>query len=133
MTLRSTRRGFALVVVLWVVVGGTTIALITADIARDAMGTARNRANESRAYWLAYGCVERARNAVYEMLWPDDATPEYVARTWNALDVHVGPLSDAIKFRKGCHCECDEAIPAENKDCFVALAMTLRLNLMALP
>jgi hypothetical protein len=26
----------------------------------------------------------------------------------------------------------DEAIPAENKDCFAALAMALRLNLMAL-
>jgi hypothetical protein len=26
----------------------------------------------------------------------------------------------------------DEAIPCKNKDCFAALAMTLRLNLMAL-
>lgn len=83
--------GFALIVALWAMIAASTLAMTSADLARDALGTARNRGNSARAYWIAFGCLERARHAMYEILWPDGATPDITARAWAYLDRYALP------------------------------------------
>jgi type II secretory pathway component PulK len=59
-----TRRGFALVAVLWVIAGLSVLGLAVAMSARDAIAAARNRVALTRAAWIAEGCGERARAEV---------------------------------------------------------------------
>lgn len=84
-------RGFALIVTLWMMVGTSAVVLSSAGVARDALGTSRNRSNATRANWIAAGCLERVRHALYEKLWPDGATPELTSRVWAELDNYLMP------------------------------------------
>lgn len=62
------REGFALVSVLWVLVGLSALALAGNLAAREAVASARNRADLAAAAWRAEACVERARAAITEAL-----------------------------------------------------------------
>jgi general secretion pathway protein K len=68
MTAPRARGGFALVSVLWILVGVSALALAAGLAARDAVSAARNRADLAAAAWLAEGCVERVRAAADEAL-----------------------------------------------------------------
>ena len=58
------RDGFALIAVLWVLVGVSALALMAQLAARESVAAARNRAELAAAAWRAEGCSERARAAV---------------------------------------------------------------------
>lgn len=88
-------RGFALIAVLWVLVGISALALAGTLAARDAVHAAQNRAELARARWMAEGCVESARAAAAAAL--DAARDEGPsAPTWSALDRAIArsPLVD---------------------------------------
>jgi type II secretory pathway component PulK len=85
------RRGFALLAVLWVLVGVAALSLGGVLAGREAVDSARNRVNLVRAAWRAEACVERARAAIADTL----AAREGAARGWEALDtiIHNSPLT----------------------------------------
>lgn len=60
--------GFALLSVLWVITGVAVLGLSVGLVARNAVGTATNRADISRAFWRAEDCVARARAITAEVL-----------------------------------------------------------------
>jgi general secretion pathway protein K len=62
------RKGFALLAVLWVVVGVATFAFASSLAARNAIASSHNRSDMLRATWRANDCVERARAAIGEAL-----------------------------------------------------------------
>lgn len=79
------RRGFALLAVLWAMVGIAALALAAQIAARDALAAASYRATSMAARWRAEGCAARARAAIDAALGrrgADDA----VAGAWTALD-----------------------------------------------
>jgi len=84
------RQGFALVAVLWILVGLSTLALAMAVAGRQALATAQSRLDAARARWAAEGCLERTRAAIADVLagratWiPDTSAP-------GALDRAVAP------------------------------------------
>jgi type II secretory pathway component PulK len=65
---RAGREGFALVSVLWVLVGVSALALAANLAAREAVDGARNRADLAVAAWAAEDCLERARAAISRAL-----------------------------------------------------------------
>ena len=68
MTQRGRRTGFALVSVLWAMVGAGLLAVTATLAARDASYSARNRIAAERALWIAHDCGERAHAAIDELL-----------------------------------------------------------------
>lgn len=62
------RRGFVLIAVLWLTVGAATLGLTVVLAAREAVATARNRMDATRAFWFAEDCLERARTAIGDVL-----------------------------------------------------------------
>lgn len=86
---RGSDAGFALIAVLWVMVGLSALALAGTLAAREAVRAATNRAELAEATWAAEGCVERARATVSAVL--ADARDEGPdVPTWRALDRGVG-------------------------------------------
>jgi type II secretory pathway component PulK len=95
----AVKRGFALLAVLWVIVGLAGLALGVSLSARNAIASAHNRADITRATWSARDCVERARATIGELL---IAPPERDGRGlagWSALDVAV-PASPMVSSAK---------------------------------
>ncbi|HEX6041737.1 hypothetical protein [Longimicrobium sp.] len=68
LALSHCRQGFALLSVLWVLVGISALALAANLAAREGVASARNRADLARAAWRAEGCLERARAAIHDAL-----------------------------------------------------------------
>jgi len=88
--------GFALIAVLWMMVGLSTLALAGTLAARDAVSAATNRAELARASWAAEECLERARAAIAaELEEARDEGPD--APAWRGLDraVAASPLVGA--------------------------------------
>jgi type II secretory pathway component PulK len=71
------RRGFALLVVLWVIAGLSVLGLGIALAGRQAVAAAHDRNDLTRAYWRAEECAEQARAVIANAL---------PARGWLALD-----------------------------------------------
>lgn len=92
-----TRRGFALLAVLWVIVGLAALGVGDARVARTSLGTARNRTNGIVAAWRAAGCAEAARAATDAALNDSARDP---AATWDTLD-RVLATSNALRTA-GC-------------------------------
>lgn len=86
--MRTDRRGFALVSVLWVMVGVSALGLVANLAARDAVAAARNRADLDVAAWAAEECVERARAAISTALHGTGAEPPG-ATVWGRMDREV--------------------------------------------
>ncbi|HEV7586814.1 MAG TPA: hypothetical protein VGO40_01695 [Longimicrobium sp.] len=94
---RTRDGGFALIAVLWVMVGLSALALAGTLAARDAVSAATNRAELARAAWGAEDCLERARAAVSAALaGAGEEGPD--APTWRALDRAAG----ASPLVRGC-------------------------------
>ena len=88
------RRGFVLLAVLWMLTGVAILGLLLTVTSRDALGTARNRINLTRARWRAEGCVERAKASV-----EDAASGRVISDSvWFGLD---GLIARA-RFTTGC-------------------------------
>ena len=62
------RGGFALISVLWVIVGVSALALVANVAAREAVAASRNRADLAAASWEAEACLARVRAAIGEAL-----------------------------------------------------------------
>jgi type II secretory pathway component PulK len=80
------RRGFALLAVLWVVAGMSTLGLGLALIAREATAEAQNRGALARAHWAAEGCTEVA-HAIAADIAADQVNGE---SRWRVLDAQLG-------------------------------------------
>ena len=91
------RTGFALLVTLWTIVGSVALAFGTAASARSSLNAARNRGQQTRAYWMAFGCLERARHTLHRLLWPQDGDSRMTAERWNAMDQYFG-TAPAVAF-----------------------------------
>ena len=91
------RRGFALLAVLWTVLGVAMLALAAAASAREGVAAARNRANLARAAWRAEDCLERSRAAIAESLGAASAGGADGSGAWRTLDaiVRQSPLVTA--------------------------------------
>lgn len=86
MRINEVRRGFALLAVLWVIVGLAALGVATSLVSRSAVATAQNRTDITRATWRAADCLEHARVAIADVL---HAPPQRDARGltgWSALD-----------------------------------------------
>lgn len=80
----QSRRGFALLAILWVLVGLAVLGVADASVARGALATTRNRTNETVARWQAIGCADAVRAAVDAVL--GDTTRD-AAASWDTLDL----------------------------------------------
>lgn len=85
----SDERGFALLAVLWVMVGVAVLGLAVSLAGREAVGSAQNRISLLRATWQAEDCVERARSAIAELLAEDSAQLHWADAGWSRLDHRV--------------------------------------------
>lgn len=94
------RSGFALVAVLWVLVGLTALGLAAQLAAQQAVATARNRADLRSAAWRAEGCVERARTVVARSLRAAEGEGPN-GPTWNA----IGRILAESPLTAGCDLE----------------------------
>lgn len=91
------REGFALLAVLWVIVGLTALSLAASLTTRNALAAARNRTELTRARWAASDCLERARSAIAASLLDPERQDRRGLSGWSALDNAVGnsPLISA--------------------------------------
>jgi type II secretory pathway component PulK len=80
------RRGFALLAVLWVIVGVSAIAAASLLVAREGVSAARNRMALTRARWQADDCIERARAVIDDALADRGDVPRPVPGGWAVLD-----------------------------------------------
>jgi type II secretory pathway component PulK len=82
------RKGFALLSVLWILVGISALALAANLAAREGVAAARNRADLARAAWHAQDCLERARAAIGDALLASrDEAPG--AGVWGRMDREI--------------------------------------------
>jgi type II secretory pathway component PulK len=92
------RRGFALLAVLWILVGVAALGLTIALAGRQAVQAAQNRVDAERAEWQAAGCAEKARAAISEWLIRNRGAPPGPASPWATLDSAVA----ASPYVQGC-------------------------------
>ena len=112
------RSGFALLAVLWVIVGVAAMALAGSLAARTAIATAQNRVDHTRAAWRAEGCLEIARATIETGL----ATGARSAAAWNAVD---SVLADSRDVR-GADCDLTARAAGAALDVNAASADQLR-------
>lgn len=86
----TTRDGFALPAVLWLIVTVSAVSLIGTLAARDAVSTAQNRVSHRRALWRAEGCAEIVRATLGGALRDADEAD----RAWGALDSLIAESPD---------------------------------------
>jgi type II secretory pathway component PulK len=91
----SGRRGFALLAVLWVIVGVSAIAVASLLVARGGVSAARNRVALTRARWQAEDCLERARAVIDDALSDGGDVPRPIPGGWATLD-RVVPGSPVV-------------------------------------
>jgi type II secretory pathway component PulK len=94
------RRGFALIFVLWVVVSASGLAIALAGIGRAELDVIRQRMRTVRAQWTASGCLEQVRADAEGQIWSDGYTPASVDASWATLDQLVlAPKDCRIEIR----------------------------------
>lgn len=81
----SAHRGFALLTVLWVMVGLATLGVAASLAAREAVATARNRLTLSRAFWNAEDCLARLQAALAEAM-EGAGTRQDPRAAWSRID-----------------------------------------------
>jgi type II secretory pathway component PulK len=84
MTLRVPRRGFALLAILWTLVGISVLALGASAIARTSLATAKNRVTMTSLQWRAEGCLACARASLDQTF--TKIPPSDVIAAWDTLD-----------------------------------------------
>lgn len=126
------REGFALLAVLWILVGVASLGLATQLAGRDAAASARNRMNLTRATWLAEGCLERARALIGQALTAGEGHGSDGVDPWGALDQVIphAPLLTAA----GCNVElrpAGSAIDVNAADSELLLRLFAALHIRA--
>lgn len=88
------RCGFALLAVLWVLVGVASLSLVAQIAGREALASTRNRIALTRASWIAEDCAERARAAIGDVLAEPSSPAIAQGDVWATLDraVVASPL-----------------------------------------
>jgi len=81
------RRGFALLVVLWTLVGAALLLALLDSQGRDGLALARNRAALTRSRWVAEGCKARVRAELDSRL----GDRENRLQLWHDLDASIAP------------------------------------------
>jgi len=131
-------RGFALLAVLWVMVGVAALGLAVSLATRSAIATTQHRANLARAEWRAHGCLERARAAIADALvsrpnaWRslnDPGTPVTALYSRAPGTGHQAPQSS--RDRAGIPCEVQLRAAGTALDLNTADARMLRALLIA--
>ena len=125
------RRGFALLAVLWVMVGLAALALAARLDARDALAAATNRVTAAGARWRAEGCAERARATIDAALGRrgDEGA---VAGAWAVLDEVLASTSLRGAAPRGAGCDVRLVPAGAALDVNAADAEMLRRLLRAL-
>jgi type II secretory pathway component PulK len=121
------RGGFALLSVLWVLVGVAALALAANLAARDGVASARNRADLARAAWRAEGCLERARAAIHDALLAhrnEGAAPT----VWGRMDREIAQST----LLRGSGCDLEMRAAGAALDVNAADDETLRRLLLAI-
>ena len=97
--LRSTpiTTGFALLGVLWIIIGLSVVALAMGRVSWRAITTAQTERDRTVGRWLADGCQARFRSAANESLSTD---PTHAAAAWGTLDRAL--LDDHPPVLTGC-------------------------------
>jgi type II secretory pathway component PulK len=98
------RRGFALLAVLWTMMGVSALAMVALIAAREAVATAQYRTAVLRGTWFAEDCIARARAAIDvaltddESLWRglDSLVPRSPLVTSAGCDVRLVPTGVAL-------------------------------------
>jgi type II secretory pathway component PulK len=90
--LTHSREGYALISVLWILVGVSALALAANLAGREAVASARNRGDLSAAAWRAEACLERARAAIHDALAAGRNDPPG-ATVWGRMDREVAESS----------------------------------------
>lgn len=81
----SVRHGFALLVVLWVMVGLAALGVAASLAAREAVATAYNRHMLTRAFWSAEDCLARLQAALADVM-EGGGTQHDPRAVWTAID-----------------------------------------------
>ena len=89
----TSRRGFVLLGVLWVVVGAIALGVGLSLTANQSVDAAQNRTDILRSQWRAEGCAERARAAVHEGFRAAAPTAPGTTRIWRSMDSVVASSS----------------------------------------
>lgn len=100
------RGGFALVSVLWIVVGIAALAMVANVAAREGIASARNRADLARAGWRAEECLARTRAAVGTLL-AEHRDEGAGATVWGRMDEEVA--RSPLLLGTGCDVEMTAA------------------------
>ncbi len=90
------RRGFALVAILWLLVAMAALGLDDTVTTRDALATAQNRMNITRATWQAEACGEVVRATT------DDALGDTLVSATAAWDTLDRSLASVAASLPGC-------------------------------
>jgi general secretion pathway protein K len=98
---RRERDGFALLAVLWVIVGLASFAFASSLATRNAIASSHNRSDMLHATWRANDCVERARAAIGEALLATERIDARAQLGWPYLDAVV--RTSAIVAGVPCH------------------------------
>jgi general secretion pathway protein K len=93
--MRRARQGFALPLVLWLIVMIAAAAAVVTVTAREAVGSATNRVSLTRAQWSADGCAQEALASLEGWL-AESMDP---AKRWAALDSTSLAASAACDIR----------------------------------
>jgi type II secretory pathway component PulK len=96
---RSLRSGGALLSVLWVIAGVSTVVFALSVTAHQAFIASRNRINAERAHWHALGCIAARLAAVDEVLRAAGEL-EAVREAWRSID--EGRLALTLPPDAGC-------------------------------
>lgn len=125
-SLTTDRRGFALLSVLWIIVGVSALALAANLAAREGVAAARNRADLARAAWQAEDCLARTRAAIGDALLAHrDEGPG--GTVWARMDREIG---DSPLLR-GTGCDVEMRAAGAALDVNAAGDETLRRLLVA--
>lgn len=99
---RASTSGFALVGTLWLVLGLTALAFLTAGVARESVATVRNRGNATRAEWLARGCAAALLSEINAALARAESANVW-EDAWRSLDDVVALRGATV----GAECQVD--------------------------
>jgi len=122
------RSGFALTLVLSLVVSLGVMGLALSLMTRDAVGAAQNRFNLTRAYWRANGCLAAARADIADSI----EIPRRAAMAWHALDDVVSAVGtdsscDFLTHPTGLQLDINRADGAQVRALLIALGSRLEL------
>lgn len=133
---RRRREGFALLAVLWAIIGIASLSLLASLAGRQALAASLNRVALERAAWIAEGCAERVRLVIALALSPEAARVPAPARSnggWGALDeiVAASPLAVVVGCETrlvstGSTVDLNEAGEEQLRSLFVAMGTSPR-------